>query len=952
MRHAVRLSSRLSVRLQPRPHRRGRPSHGCHGQPRPSLHAGGDLRQGARICRARSFAAACAYPAPAGGREGEGRVRADLLGRGDRRDRTALARDPRRRRRRGDPAVLVRGVDGPGPVLRGPPLLPRARCEPPGPHDLRRHRVRGLARHPGRRHRQRLGADGGCGPGRPLGRECGLLDDQRDDARQAGARPRRLRHRRRSVSHADRPAGGPPPHGPPGHRRGAGARRDARPDRGGSPRPRLHRAGDARHRAARRAREGVFPGGGRADRRPRRRDDRPVRPALRGGPTDLHPHRHRDLASRQRGDDVPHPRVPAGAHGRLRRSARRRSPVVGRGVRLRLRGPGAAGPHAHAAAADRQHDPPGARADRPAAGPGDPLALRVQLEPGGRVSEPDAGPRGARARGPLHRRARADPHRHRLLCRPRPAGDDLAGAPRPLPLLRAVHAPARPAGAAAPGPGEVELGGVSAPGAHDGRRRGALREEPAGADPRVPGEGRRDGAGDHLRGDRGRRRGHRREPTRRGAVHGPRDGRDPAGRGRDRGNLVAPLSSRRPGRERADERPRNRSGRRPGVPFELGGSVAGMRTLFLHPPSYEGFDGGAGSRYQARREVRSFWYPTWLAQPAALVPGSRLVDAPPDGLTLADVRPLARDYELAVLHTSTPSFAHDVRVAEALQTDHPRLRVGFVGAHVAVNPAASLAASPAIDFVTRSEFDFTLKEVAEGRPLGRVLGVSYRDGGGAIRHTPERPKLEDMDALPSVVDVYRRDLTIENYVIGYLLHPYVSLYTGRGCRSKCTFCLLPQTVGGHRYRTRSVEHVPREVALAQRYFPHVREFFFDDDTFTDDLPRVEAIARGLGRLGVTWSCNAKANVPPETLEVLKDNGLRLLLVGYESGNQGVLNSVKKGVRLDVARRFTRDARALGIRIHGTFVLGLPGETCETIEETIRFACELEPDTIQVSIAAR
>src|SRR5439155_14260754 len=89
-----------------------------------------------------------------------------------------------------------------------------------------------------------------------------------------------------------------------------------------------------------------------------------------------------------------------------------------------------------------------------------------------------------------------------------------------------------------------------------------------------------------------------------------------------------------------------------------------VRTLFLHPPSYHGFDGGAGSRYQARREVRSFWYPTWLAQPAALVPGSRLVDAPPDDLTLDDVRPLARQYDLAVLHTSTPSFAHDVRSEE------------------------------------------------------------------------------------------------------------------------------------------------------------------------------------------------------------------------------------------------------------------------------------------------
>ena len=154
-----------------------------------------------------------------------------------------------------------------------------------------------------------------------------------------------------------------------------------------------------------------------------------------------------------------------------------------------------------------------------------------------------------------------------------------------------------------------------------------------------------------------------------------------------------------------------------------------------------------------------------------------------------------------------------------------------------------------------------------------------------------------------------------------------------------------------RSRTRSVEHVVDEIALVRRYFPQAREVFFDDDTFTDDPPRAEAIARGLGRLGVTWSCNAKANVPQATLKILKDNGLRLLLVGYESGNQQVLTNVKKGVRLDVARRFTRDAKALGIRIHGTFVLGLPGETLETIAETIRFACELDPDTIQVSIAA-
>jgi hopanoid biosynthesis associated radical SAM protein HpnJ len=375
-----------------------------------------------------------------------------------------------------------------------------------------------------------------------------------------------------------------------------------------------------------------------------------------------------------------------------------------------------------------------------------------------------------------------------------------------------------------------------------------------------------------------------------------------------------------------------------------------LRTLFLHPPSYEGFDGGAGSRYQARREIRSFWYPTWLAQPAALVPGSRLVDAPPDGLTLDDVCGLAPQYELAVLHTSTPSFVHDVKVAETLKAENPALRIGLVGAHVAVNPVAALRSSEAIEFVAGNEFDFTIQEVAEGRSLRAIAGLSYRDNGH-IRHTPPRPVLEDMDALPFVVDVYKRDLTVENYAIGYLLHPFVSLYTGRGCRSKCTFCLWPQTVGGHRYRTRSAGNVIEEIARATRYFPGVKEYFFDDDTFTDDLSRAEAIARGLGRLGVTWSCNAKANVPEPTLRVLKDNGLRLLLVGYESGNQEILNNIKKGVRLDVARRFTADAKALGIKIHGTFILGLPGETAETIQRTIRFAQEIDPDTIQVSMAA-
>ncbi|MBW1684327.1 MAG: hopanoid biosynthesis associated radical SAM protein HpnJ [Deltaproteobacteria bacterium] len=379
-----------------------------------------------------------------------------------------------------------------------------------------------------------------------------------------------------------------------------------------------------------------------------------------------------------------------------------------------------------------------------------------------------------------------------------------------------------------------------------------------------------------------------------------------------------------------------------------------LKTLFLNPPSFEGFDGGAGARYQARREIRSFWFPTWLAHPAAMIEGSKLVDAPPAGLTLDDVLPMAADYELAILHTSTPSFWSDVRTAEALKDSHPGLVIGFVGSHVTVLPEAALEASKGIDFVARGEFDYTIKEVAEGRPFEEIDGLSYRESGRIV-HTKDRPVPVDMDALPHVTDVYKRDLRIEDYQVGEALYPYLSFYTGRGCFSRCTFCLWPQTIEGHRFRVRSPEHVAAEVRKGLDYFPQLKEFFFDDDTLTDNVPHVEGLSRlispMLAERRLTWSCNAKGNVPYETLRVLKENRLRLVTVGFESGVQAILNNVRKGMKITRYRRFAEDCHKLGVKIHGAFILGLPGETKETIRETMRFAKEIDPYTIQVSVPA-
>src|SRR2546423_1163418 len=331
-----------------------------------------------------------------------------------------------------------------------------------------------------------------------------------------------------------------------------------------------------------------------------------------------------------------------------------------------------------------------------------------------------------------------------------------------------------------------------------------------------------------------------------------------------------------------------------------------MRPLCLHPPSFDGFDGGAGSRYQARREIRSFWYPTWLAQPAALVPGSKLIDAPPARLRLDDVLPLARDYELVVMHTSTPSFAADVKVAQALKDTNPHLKIGLVGAKVAVEPEPSLTASRAIDFVAREEFDFTIKEVAEGRRFADIDGLSYRNGNGVVVHNRARPVLEDMDRLPFVTEVYKRDLRVEDYFIGYLKHPYLSLYTGRGCRSKCTFCLWPQTVGGHRYRVRSVEHVIEEIRLARDYFPEAKDTIEEPIQFASDInPHSIQVSLAAPYPGTYLYRQAVENgwLDESHAELVDERGVQIAPLHYPHlGHTEIFQSVEKFYRRFYFRR--------------------------------------------------
>lgn len=373
-----------------------------------------------------------------------------------------------------------------------------------------------------------------------------------------------------------------------------------------------------------------------------------------------------------------------------------------------------------------------------------------------------------------------------------------------------------------------------------------------------------------------------------------------------------------------------------------------MRTLFLNPPSFEGFDGGAGSRWPSTREIESYWYPVWLCYPAGMLEDSKVVDAPPHGVSIEKTVAMAKDFELLVLYTSSPGFHVDVKIAEMMKDANSRLQVAFVGPPVTIEPDRALNATKAIDFVVRREFDYQIAGYAKGTPLSELPGVSYRKNGTNV-HNPEGGSIENLDELPWVSKVYKRDLDFRRYNVPFLLNPYISFYTTRGCPAMCTFCLWPQTHSGHRWRLRSSQDVANECRYVLENFPGLKEIFFDDDTFNYKKQRTLELCAELKKLNFTWSCTSRVTTDYETLKAMKDAGCRLLIVGYESGDEQILRNIKKGATIEGARRFTKDAHNLGLVIHGDFIVGLPGETRETLRNTIDFAKQLDVETIQVSL---
>ncbi len=378
--------------------------------------------------------------------------------------------------------------------------------------------------------------------------------------------------------------------------------------------------------------------------------------------------------------------------------------------------------------------------------------------------------------------------------------------------------------------------------------------------------------------------------------------------------------------------------------------------LALNPPFHPRYSRSQRSPAVIKSGV--LYYPIWLAYATGVLEQDgfqvKLVDAPAAGYDLQMVLELVDDLQpnLVVMETSTPSIFNDLEVAETIKHRCPQTFILFVGPHATALPEDTLNQNSVLGAVARGEYDFTVRDLARtlsaGDGLDNVEGISYRTEDGRIIHNPDRQLIQDLDSLPFVSEVYKRHLQIEEYSYSIALHPQVTIVTGRGCPYKCTFCLWPQTITGPRYRLRNVSNVADEFEYIAHELPQVKDIFIEDDTFTIDQERCISLAKVLLDRGnqQQFTANSRANVPFETLEWLNRAGLRLLCVGFESGDQEVLNAMKKGMRVEQFYRFREDARRAGVLIHGCFMAGNPGETRETLAKTMQLAKQLDPDTAQ------
>ncbi len=289
---------------------------------------------------------------------------------------------------------------------------------------------------------------------------------------------------------------------------------------------------------------------------------------------------------------------------------------------------------------------------------------------------------------------------------------------------------------------------------------------------------------------------------------------------------------------------------------------------------------------------------------------------------------------------STPTIDHDLKVLKEVKGIFPDIKTGIFGVH-ATYFAQSLAKSPVVDYAILYDPESAVSDLVDGKP---ARGVAYEEDGG-VRVVPVDSHV-DLNTLPAPAwDLIEK----ENYILPIVRKPYVLMETGRGCPYRCIFCVVPY-FHGKKPRMKSVDKIIQEMREIR---PLVGDIFFHTDNFTFDPDYVKSFCRALieSGLGFRWVCNSRVDtIDDEMVRLMREAGCWLMSFGIESGDQGILDGCKKGITVEQAKKAVEIVRKNGIMASGHFIFGLPGETRETAEKTIRLATSLPLNFAEFYIA--
>jgi radical SAM superfamily enzyme YgiQ (UPF0313 family) len=291
------------------------------------------------------------------------------------------------------------------------------------------------------------------------------------------------------------------------------------------------------------------------------------------------------------------------------------------------------------------------------------------------------------------------------------------------------------------------------------------------------------------------------------------------------------------------------------------------------------------------------------------------------------------------------NYPNAIKVAKAIKSWFPETLIIMGGVHATFMYEEILNSVPEIDIIVRYEGEFTfsqlVKAIENGVDLKRVKGVVFRGKNNKVISTPLRERIENLDSLPFPA-YHLLDPPVEEYIGKHKVRA-LPILTTRGCPFDCIYCSTT-ALHGRKYRTRSVSHIIEQIKFLKNKYK-INTVSFVDDNFTMQQERVFELCKLIKKedLSINWGCSTRTDLlTSKLLAEMKAAGCNNIFFGIESASEKVLKIIKKGVNVNHSKKIVKQAEKLGIKTHCSFILGLPGETAESMDKIIDFIRETNP----------